>query len=190
MLGELGGSVIDADDLARRATRSGAPALAPIRARFGAEVFDAQGDLDRAALAGVVFEDEAALRDLEAIVHPEVRTLVNLELERAAAADAPFTVVEAIKLVEGGLAERCDQVWIIDCGPATQRVRLAERGADATDIERRLTAQGLHLADSLAARMGQPARLRRISTESGLDETRALVEDALAEFLAEALDIG
>ncbi len=73
MLAELGGTVIDADVLARRATEPGRSTLPLIRERFGDAVFDADGDLDRAAMAAVVFEDADALRDLEQIVHPEVR---------------------------------------------------------------------------------------------------------------------
>ena len=81
VLGELGGTVIDADVLARTASAPGGPALAQIRERFGASVFDAQGDLDRVALATIVFEDAAALADLERIVHPHVRRLLETQLE-------------------------------------------------------------------------------------------------------------
>ena len=59
-------------------------------------------------------------------------------------------MVEAIKLVEGGLAERCDEVWIVECDPATQRARLLGRGSTADDIDRRLATQGSDLGDRLA----------------------------------------
>ena len=190
MLGDLGGTVIDADDLARHVTQPGSPALTRIRARFGEGAFDERGDLNRAALARIVFDDETALRELEAIVHPEVRVLVESELDRAAAAHAPFAVVEAIKLVEGGLGERCDEIWLIDCLPATQRQRLEQRGSDPADLERRLAAQGPGLADRLAARIAPAGKARRLSTESYLDETRRTVEEALADFLARTLDMG
>ncbi len=191
MLVELGGSVIDADDLARRATGKGVPALSAIRQRFGDDVFAADGSLDRAALAAVVFDDREALADLERIVHPEVRRLVNAELERAAAEEAPFVAVEAIKLVEGGLAERCDEVWLIECDPATQRHRLAQRGSTPDDVERRLAAQGTDLAERLAKTLDErDARVRRFSTDGSLAEVRASVEDALADLLAGALGIG
>ena len=83
MLADVGGAVIDADELAREATQPGSPALPEIRARFGDGVFGADGALDRAALASVVFADAAALADLERIVHPRVRELVDQRLERA-----------------------------------------------------------------------------------------------------------
>ena len=179
MLARLGGTVIDADVLARRATAPGQPALRDIRVRFGDGVFDAEGALDRPALAAIVFVDAAALRDLETIVHPRVRALVREALTAAGSSDVPFVALEAIKLVEGGLAAECDEVWLVDCTEMEQRARLAERGATADDIERRLAAQGPDLATRLA-----PFATRRIDTSGSEDETRARVEDALAEALA------
>ncbi len=187
MLGDLGGTVIDADVLARQATEPGRATLPAIRERFGDEVFAPQGTLDRAALAAVVFEDESALRDLEAIVHPEVRRLVEAELSAAQAAEAPVVIVEAIKLVEGGLAERCDEVWLVECHPSTQRERLTGRGADKDDIERRLSTQGANLGERLAAALADGPPVRRLPTDGSLDETRLRVEDALADALAPLL---
>jgi dephospho-CoA kinase len=183
MLGDLGGTVIDGDVLARRATEPGRPALGAIRRRFGDGVFRSDGTLDRSALAAIVFSDPEALRDLERIVHPQVRVLLEEELEKAARERVPFAVFEAIKLVEGGLAERCDEVWLIDCSPATQRQRLADRGLEAADLERRLAAQGPGLADRLAAQVRGRPRVRRIDTDASLDATAEVVEDALADAL-------
>lgn len=183
MLGELGGKVIDADELARRATSAGSPSLADIRSRFGDRVFDTAGELDRAALAEVVFADEQALADLERIVHPHVGRLFEAELAAAAHEHMPFVALEAIKLVEGGLAERCDEVWLIECSTATQRARMANRGAAPADIERRLAAQGADLTDRLAAQLEPRAGVRRVSTEGTLERTRATTEDTLADAL-------
>jgi dephospho-CoA kinase len=183
VLGELGGTVIDADVLARAATAPGGPALAEIRERFGAGVFNSAGELDRAALAAIVFEDAAALADLERIVHPHVRRLLDKELEAAQQDHVPFVALEAIKLVEGGLAEQCDEVWLVECSEATQRARLAHRGAAADDIERRLATQGTELVARLVGLLGDRTGIRRVSTEGSMDETRVLVEDALADAL-------
>lgn len=189
ILRELGGTVIDADRLARRATETDRPALTQIRARFGDDVFTAGGELDRSALATVVFADATALADLEGIVHPEVRHMVAELLEAASSDDVPIVVIEAIKLVEGGLAERCDQVWLITCAPGTQRDRLTARGVSAADAERRLAAQGPDLTERLtellASRTETAQRVRRLSTEGSLDDTRARVEDALADAFEE-----
>lgn len=182
MLAELGGTFIDADALVREVTAPGEPALAAIRDRFTAAVFDSAGGLDRAALAEVVFSDPAALADLEAIVHPPVRARVEALLESALASGVPFVAIEAIKLIEGGLAERCDEVWLVECDPAQQRERLAGRGLPADDVERRMATQGPDLAERLAGRAD-----RRIDTSGPNETIREHVHDALADVLAPRL---
>jgi dephospho-CoA kinase len=183
ILADIGAFVIDADELAREATAAGSPALPEIRERFGDEVFDAKDALDRAALARIVFEDTAALADLERIVHPRVRILVDSLLKKATSERSPLAVVEAIKLVDGGLAARCDEVWLIDCAAATQRARMLARGASSDDVERRLATQGEGLAARVAAQLDGRVPVRTISTEGSLDETRERVEEALADAL-------
>jgi dephospho-CoA kinase len=172
-LASRGGVVIDADDLARAVTVPGAATLPAIRARFGDGVFGVDGALDRAALATVVFVDAGALRDLEAIVHPAVRERVTAALGAAAAAGAAFVVIEAIKLVEGGLASTCDEVWLVVCDPATQRDRLAVRGQDALDSERRIAAQ-----DDLSERLTAVAT-RVLRTDGPLETALAAADAAL-----------
>ena len=183
VLAELGGTVIDADALSREASAPGGPAIGQIRERFGDGVFGAKGDVDRAALAAVVFDDPAALADLERIIHPHVRKLFTAQVAAAELDHVPFVVVEAIKLVEGGLADQCDEVWLVECSEATQRARLAVRGTPADDIERRLAAQGPKLAARLTRILGDRAGVRHLSTEGSMDETRTIVEDALADAL-------
>ena len=187
MLGELGGFVIDADVLARHATDAGRPTLPRIRERFGDAVFTKGGELDRAQMASIVFDDPQALADLERIVHPEVRQLVEVELHSQAVADSPFVVIEAIKLVEGGLADRCDEVWLIDCAPDVQRERLHARGATDADAGQRISAQGPGLTERLRAALadrktGRP-KVRVLAANGSLEETRERAEDALAEAL-------
>jgi len=185
ILAELGGTVIDADRLARRATEQGRATLPQIRARFGDDVFQVNGELDRAAMAAVVFDDPAALADLERIVHPEVRVLVEEELHAAEQDEAPFVVIEAIKLVEGGLSERCDEVWLIECSEGTQRARLLARGDSADDAERRMATQGDDLVGRLASQLAGPENgsphVLRLSAEGSINELRERVEDALAD---------
>jgi dephospho-CoA kinase len=88
-------------------------------------------------------------------------------------------VVEAIKLVEGGLAARCDEVWLIECPASVQRERLIGRGMEADDVERRLAAQGPDLAERLASHA-----TRRFDTSGTQNHIRECVEDALADVLA------
>jgi dephospho-CoA kinase len=138
--------------------------------------------LDRAGLGRIVFADSGALADLERIVHPRVRRLVDQALARAERAGDPVVAIEAIKLVEGGLAERCAEVWLVECAPTSQRERLLGRGMAAQDAEQRVHAQGLDLVDRLESALGDRAH-RRLSTEGTLDETRLRVEAALADAL-------
>src|SRR5918994_7865397 len=116
--------VVDADEEARAVTAPGGSvhgAAVPRWPRSAA----ADGTLDRAALGRIVFADPAGLRELEALVHPAVRPRILARIAAAEAVDAPAIAIEAIKLVEGGLATECDEVWLVTCEPDTQRERLA-----------------------------------------------------------------
>jgi dephospho-CoA kinase len=177
-LASRGGVLIDADELAKAVTVPGAPPLSAIRERFGDRVFGFGGVLDRAALAAIVFADPIALRDLETIVHPAVRERVTAALAAATEAGAPFAVIEAIKLVEGGLATTCDEVWLVVCDRATQRGRLGGRGIDPADTERRLTAQG-DMAERLSA-----VATRVLRTDGSLRAALAAADAALDAALA------
>jgi len=141
-LAARGAVVVNADAVARAVTAPGEPAHEDVLVRFGDAVRGPDGTLDRAALARLVFADAAALRDLEAIVHPVVRPRILAALEAADRVGAPAVVVEAIKLVEGGLAALCDEIWLVTCDPEVQRARLAGRGMAPADAERRIAAQG------------------------------------------------
>jgi dephospho-CoA kinase len=177
-LGELGATVIDADRIARDVVDSGEPAFDAVLAAFGPEVRGADGELDRAALGRLVFADPAALRRLEAIVHPAVRPRILAALVAAETTGRPAAVVEAIKLVEGGLAGLCDEVWLVTCDRAVQRARVLARGAEPSDADARIRAQG-----DLAARL-RPAASRVIDTSGSPAETRAAVAAAYAIALA------
>lgn len=173
-LAELGAVVVDADDLVREVTAPGEPALAAILGRFGPAYRRPDGSLDRAALARLVFEDADALRDLEAIVRPAVRPRIEAAVAAGEAAGAPAVVVEAIKLVEGGLGAACDEVWLVTCEPAVQQARLEGRGASPDDAARRIRAQG-----DLTGRL-RPAATRLIDTNGSPEATRRRVVEAAA----------
>lgn len=177
-LGELGARVIDADAVAREVTAPGEPALAAVLGRFGDGYRLADGSLDRAALARLVFSDPAELAALEAIVHPAVRSRIESAVREAEAARTPAVVIEAIKLIEGGLAARCDEVWLVTCDPTTQRERLVGRGSPVEHAAQRIAAQ----AD--AAERLRPAATRILDTSGGIADTRRRVEDAWASALA------
>ena len=135
-----GAEYIDADRLVHALLEPGTPENDRIVERFGPEVRAADGRIDRPRLGGIVFADPAALRDLEAILHPGVRAEIR---RRLAASTAPMIVVDAIKLFEGGLAREMDVNWVVTCPRAEQVRRLvAERGMTAEQAETRIAAQG------------------------------------------------
>jgi dephospho-CoA kinase len=177
-LAERGAVVIDADVVARAVTAPGTPGHAAVLRRFGAVVAAPDGTLDRKALGRIVFADAAALRALEAIVHPEVRPRILAAIEEAEAAMAPAVVVEAIKLVEGGLAGLLDEVWLISCDAASQRRRLLGRGMGDEDAAQRSAAQAGMVERLL------PEATRVLDTSASEEATRALVETALDDAIA------
>jgi len=180
-LGERPGvAVIDADRVARDVLAAGTPETAAVYARFGEELRGADGELDRAALGRIVFGDPAALGDLEAIVHPAVRPRILAESEAADAAGAVAVVIEAIKLVEGGLAALCDEVWLVTCSPEVQLERLVGRGSGSDDARERIVAQG-----DLTTRL-RPAATHVIDAGDDPDATRARVLERLEAALAAA----
>jgi dephospho-CoA kinase len=171
-LGELGAVVVDADTIARRVTDVGEPALDDVVARFGEAYRRPDGSLDRAALGRLVFSDQAALRDLEAIVHPAVRPRIEAAVAGAEATGAPAVVIEAIKLIEAGYAAECDEVWLVTCVAEAQRRRLVGRGSPAAEADQRIAAQR-----DLTARLG-PLSTRVIDASGNREATRRLVTAA------------
>lgn len=174
--------VIDADLVAREVLDRDEPALAAVVARFGTGLLGTDGELDRAALGRVVFGDPDALRDLESVVHPAVRSRILAVMAGADAGGASAIVIEAIKLVEGGLAAECDEVWLVTCDASVQRVRLVRRGTTEADASQRISAQG-----DIVERVG-PLATRVIDTSGDPATTRSLVQNAFDAAIASTGD--
>jgi dephospho-CoA kinase len=172
--------VIDADHEARLVLAPGTKEVEAVYARFGSSLRRSNGELDRAALGRLVFADPDALTALESIVHPAVRPRVLARIEGAANGAADAVIIEAIKLVEGGLADVCDEVWLVTCDPATQLDRLVRRGSDEDDAAARIQSQG-DLVDRL-----RPRATRIIDTGGEVATTRAGVERLFDEALRAA----
>ncbi|MFO7325743.1 MAG: dephospho-CoA kinase [Pseudomonadota bacterium] len=135
----LGAKLIDTDQVARDIVVPPSPVLDRIVARFGPSVLAADGTLDRAALRRIVFQDEAARRDLEAIMHPAIRAETD---RRSAEAGGPYQLIAIPLLVETGTAGQYDRVLLVDASPETQRMRLMLRdGMTAEAAGRMLAAQ-------------------------------------------------
>ena len=139
-LGEHGAVIVDADVFARDAVRGGSDAFEAIVRRFGEEVVGPDGELDRPKLASIVFADRAALVDLEAIVHPEVRRMIADRIQAELDTDHVVVLVNPL-LIEMGAHRDCDVVVVISADPETQVTRTVARGMDEADVRARLAAQ-------------------------------------------------
>ena len=175
VLRELGAVVIDGDQLAREVVAKGTPGLAAVVEEFGDAVLTADGELDRPAVAEVVFSDEQARKRLEAIVHP----LVFEEIQRLEAeAPAGAVVVHDIPLLaESGRADTFDAVVVVDAPEELQVRRMVEnRGWTEEEARARMGAQ--------ASREQRRAIATHVIDNAGtLDELRRQVT-ALYEELA------
>lgn len=170
MLRDLGVATVDADALAREIRLNDAEARAAIERRFG--TYEAAG------LARIVFADAAALRDLEAILHPRVRGAVRARLAELDEGGATVVGVEVIKLLESPLADVCDQIWVVRCDEADAIRRLAEsRAMDEETARLRLASQSSQEEKLAAADVV-------IDGSAPLETTRSQVDAALAALLA------
>lgn len=139
-LAELGAVVVDADQLARDLVAAGQPALAEIIEKFGSEVIRDDGTLNRQALADIVFADDVALADLNAITHPRIAQRSAALV--AAAPDDAVVVYDVPLLVENGTEAAYDVVVVVDCPDAVRLDRLSRtRGMSEADARARMAAQ-------------------------------------------------
>lgn len=140
MLQHQGAYTIDADSLTHRVMMPGAPAYRPIVETFGQVILDSEKKINRKVLGDIVFKNQAALQKLEQITHPVIRQAINTLITRS---KQRVIVIEAIKLLEGGLAQACDAVWVVNAKPQTQYKRLLEKRKMSPDeAKARMLAQG------------------------------------------------
>jgi len=139
MAADAGALTIDADKIVHQLLDGDGELQAAVAAAFGPAVRRANGTIDRTALAEIVFSNPERLRELERLVHPAVRRQIRKQIDDS---DATVVFVEAIKLLEGGLAELVDQVWVTRTQRRTQIERLMVcRGMDAETAAMRVNAQ-------------------------------------------------
>jgi dephospho-CoA kinase len=162
---ELGVPVIDADVAARAVVEPGTPGLEQVVQRFGTGILSPNGALDRSALRELIFNDPAARRDLDAILHPLIRA--HMELQAAAAA-GPYLIMAIPLLVEGGGSrERLDRILVVDVDEAVQLQRVQARdGISMAQARAILGAQAsraarLEAADDVLQNSGTVAELRQ-----------------------------
>ena len=138
LLAARGAMVIDADRLAREVVEPGTDGYAALLDEFGPSVLSADGSVNRATLAELVFADEAARRRLETIIHPRVRARAK-ELE--AQADPQAVVVHEIPLLVETAADGFDVVVVVDIAEDEAVRRLLGRGMSADDAWSRIRTQ-------------------------------------------------
>lgn len=169
ILDELGAVVVDADVLAREAVGPGTDGLQEVVEAFGPEVLTDQGELDRPAMAAIVFADAEKRRVLEAIIHPRVRAR-GAEIEASAGPD-DVVVHDIPLLAETGQADGFDAVIVVDVPTETQVERMVDlRGMTREEAEARVAAQAtreerLAIATHVVDNTGSLEDLRRRVTD-------------------------
>jgi dephospho-CoA kinase len=177
LLEDRGAVVFDADLLAREAVEPGTPGHAAVIERFGADVLAPGGELDREALASIVFADPSARRDLEQIVHPEVRRLFAEGSEAYRDTDR-VVLFSAPLLVESGMHTAFEILVVVSATVATQIERLMrQRGMSEASIRARIDAQA-PLEDKAAVADFL------VDNEGTLDELASQVEQLWKELSA------
>jgi dephospho-CoA kinase len=162
---ELGVPVIDADVVSRAVVEPGTQGLALVVKRFGPQVLDANGGLDRRALRTVIFNDSASRQALDAILHP----LIRVEMEKqVAAASGPYVVMAIPLLIEGGNPRRrVDRVLVVDVDETLQIQRVLQRDGVSLEQARAILASQasrearLAAADDVISNVGTVAELRQ-----------------------------
>jgi dephospho-CoA kinase len=139
MLKELGAYTVDADDLAHILMRRGAPLHDKIVTEFGRYVLDEDGEIDRSKLGEIVFASPRALTHLESITHPTVNAVARRLIAKS---KTGIVAIEAIKLIESGMAKDCDAVWVVTAGLDTQMQRpMSKRRLTGPQAMLRIDAQ-------------------------------------------------
>jgi dephospho-CoA kinase len=175
----LGAVVVDADAVAHDILEPGGSAYEAVVSRFGAEILDAKGRIVRSALAAIVFSDERARADLDALVHPKILEESERRMARELARrPAPIAVLEAALLVETGLYRRFHRIVLTSCSKETQLRRLIARGLSAGQAFARIEAQ-----EPLPAKTAVADFI--VDTEGTLEQTRLRTEQVYAALLAE-----
>jgi dephospho-CoA kinase len=175
VLAELGCKVLDADKTAREVVSLGTPGLKAVSESFGNEILNADGTLDRAKLAAVVFADEPQRLRLNSILHPFIIAEQDRQLSEWQRQDPRgIAVVDAALMIESGGYRRFDKLIVVHCRPEVQLTRLMTReGISQAEAEQRIGAQ-----------MPQEEKKKfadfLIDTSDGFDAARKQTEEVFA----------
>ncbi|HEY4679111.1 MAG TPA: dephospho-CoA kinase [Candidatus Angelobacter sp.] len=179
MFADLGANIVDADTIAHELYRPGQEVLQELVKHFGPEILKADGELDRAKLAALVF-DGGRVEELNKIVHPAVIRKQDEWMRSLAAKDRyAVAIVEAALILEAGVKDHFDRIMVVTCKPAQKVARFAKRtnmseDAARADVERRNKAQ---MPDAEKARRADFV----IDNSGPIEETRHQVQRIYSE---------
>jgi len=126
-----GAAIVDTDEISRRLTAPGQPAIAEIARKFGPQFVAEDGSLDRVRMRNLVFTDASARKDLEAILHPLIRQQSTRQIQES---KAPYVVVVVPLLIEtGAYRGMMGRILVVDCEPETQIRRVMQRSGLSRD---------------------------------------------------------
>ena len=142
MLQRLGAAVIDADKVGHECYKPHTEGWEKVVAAFGKDVLGTDGEIDRAKLSQIVFEDAGALHNLNNIMHPIIRKAVEEKIEKFAEQGSDVVVVEAPVFVEAGWDDLVDQIWVTAVPEDVAVKRFSERsGLSELEAVRRIESQ-------------------------------------------------
>lgn len=175
MLLELGAErYIDADAVVHKLYQCGQPIAIKVAEVFGPKVVASNGDIDRRALGAIVFQDAAAMRRLEEIVHPAVRQSMANELARVS--PTGIVIIDAVKLLEGGSGKFCQSKWMVLCSEELEYQRLIARN-DFSSEEAWARIKAQPLVEERLALVNEV-----VDNNGSLGETRRQVDAAFKRF--------
>ncbi len=140
VLKEMGGAVADCDAVYHQLLRTSAPMQSELKSRFGREIFDENGGLRRKALGAIVFGDQAALADLNAITHRHIVAELERFIARARTEDRPAAALDAIALLESRAGDLCDVTVAVTARPEARVRRIMAREGISEEYARSRTA--------------------------------------------------
>lgn len=132
--------IIDTDRIAHALTAPGQPGLEKIRERFGDDIFDTQGHLDRDKLRRLVFDEPEKRRQLEAILHPLIRKEMQRQIKQIDP-NTPYCILVIPLLAESGWVEDYDRVLVVDAEEKVRAARIRTRGLSDADVKKIIDAQ-------------------------------------------------
>lgn len=139
--------VIDADQLAKEAVQPGSLALERITALFGSDIIAHDGTLDRKCLAALIFSDPDKRRQLEKILHPEIKRLSEERFAQEISAGNRLLIYMAPLLIEAGATDRVNDIWVVTVRPGIQLERLMLRDGITLEQAQRIIASQMPLSE-------------------------------------------